>query len=175
MVSNVDVPIDAEGWSWVDILWDNTCEDPQPLKAPIKPIKELTAQEKRVSLLYPGKEMPTFLHYCQFYRIMEYGFQKRRYGMKHFQCDQPLLKEPPTDIGTERMKVRLDDGKDGKREEKKLKPLPARRNAFMICAITKIVNAAVLDAREVMCNGEGEGKGQEINTHKTVNLAVDWP
>jgi hypothetical protein len=51
MVSNIDMS--DEGWKWIDVLEDNVC---QP-----------SVQGK----YYPGKPMPTFLHYCQFFRVGE--------------------------------------------------------------------------------------------------------
>lgn len=45
-----------------------------------------------------GIPLPTFIHYCQFYRAGELGFQKRRVSKKIFSCDTPILLEPPVDL-----------------------------------------------------------------------------
>ena len=46
-----------------------------------------------------GKNFPTVLHFCQFYRAGEYGFQKRRIKKQMFECDHPMMAELPRDIG----------------------------------------------------------------------------
>ena len=70
--------------------------------------------------------MPTLVHYCQFFRIGELGFHKRRVEESILGCDFPLMVEPPLDIGTLRYKNR-----DG--EIVKLSAEQSRRNAFALC------------------------------------------
>ncbi len=79
MVSNVHA--EDEGWPWIDQLGDNVCA---------KPID---------GVLYPTNVMPSVLHYCQFYRAGEMGFQKRRIKKELFSCDQPMMLELPADLG----------------------------------------------------------------------------
>jgi hypothetical protein len=55
--------------------------------------------EDERSWFYPDKKMPTFLHYCQFFRAGEIGFQKRRVRKELFECHKPMLLELPTDQG----------------------------------------------------------------------------
>lgn len=80
MVSNVHA--DDEGWKWIDALGDNVCEDPVD------------------GVYYPGHNMPAVLHFCQFYRAAEIGFQKRRIKKELFNCDSPMMLELPKDLGT---------------------------------------------------------------------------
>lgn len=86
MVSNIDM--DEEGWSYIDALKDEVCEYPVD------------------GIYYPGKPLPNILHYCQFYRSGEFGFQKRRLRKTIFDCDKPLLAAIPTDQGLVRYKNR---------------------------------------------------------------------
>lgn len=89
MVSNVDA--NDEGWKWVDQLGDNVCQPPVDGE------------------FYPGQVFPSVLHYCQFYRAGEIGFQKRRIKKEIFSCDQPMMKELPTDLGKVNYKNRDGD------------------------------------------------------------------
>jgi hypothetical protein len=50
------------------------------------------------AMYYPSAPLPSFFHYCQFFRVGELGFQKRRLRKSMFECNQPLLAEPPTDL-----------------------------------------------------------------------------
>lgn len=79
MVSNVHA--DDEGWRWIDALGDDVCADPVE------------------GLFYPTYNMPAVLHFCQFYRAGEIGFQKRRIKKQIFDCDQPMMMDLPRDLG----------------------------------------------------------------------------
>ena len=99
MVSNVDDD-DGEGWKWVDNLKDDVCIPPKIGGEPtaIKEIPRIT--------YYEGKPVPNVVHFCQFFRIGEYGFHKKRIQPAIFNCDFPLLVEPPLDVGKLRYKNR---------------------------------------------------------------------
>lgn len=140
MVSNTDA--DDEGWAHIDALGDDVCQPPD-----------------ENGIFYPGKLMPTVLHYCQFFRIGEIGFQKRRIKKTIFNCDEPLLVELPLNSGTVRYKNR-----DG--EIIKYGPKQGRRNAFMLCAIHRSINSMLMYYKTRMCPGTGSA----INTNKTINL-----
>jgi hypothetical protein len=86
MVSNVDM--DEEGWKYIDALEDDVCEEPVN------------------GVFYPGKPLPTVLHFCQFYRSAEIGFQKRRMRKAILECDKPLLTALPKSQGKNRYKNR---------------------------------------------------------------------
>ena len=86
MVSNIDM--DEEGWKYIDVFGDNVCEEPLD------------------GIFYPQYVLPTVLHYCQFYRSGEFGFQKRRIRKSLFDCDQPMMAHLPKDLGKNRYKNR---------------------------------------------------------------------
>ena len=90
MVSNTEVA-PGEGWPWVDSLQD-VCQGPNDK-----------------GIYFPGQPLPTFMHYCQFFRVGELGFQKRRIPKKVFSCESPMMVEPPNDLGS--LDYRIKDGK----------------------------------------------------------------
>jgi len=79
------------GWKWIDALETNVCQPPVN------------------NIFYPNKILPNVLHFCQFFRVGEYGFQKRRIKTNFFDCDQPLMTQLPIELGTMTYKNR--DGK----------------------------------------------------------------
>jgi hypothetical protein len=87
MISNTDMG-SGEAWEWVDVLKDDVCQPPVD------------------GIYYPGKPLPTFAHLCQFFRAGELGFQKRRIRKVIFNCDHPLMIDPPLDLGKIRYKNR---------------------------------------------------------------------
>lgn len=79
MVSNIDAG--GEGWPHVDAL-EHVCLPPNA-----------------DGIYYPGRLMPTVVHFCQSYRIGDLGFMKRRVPHNIFNCDSPMLVDPPVNIG----------------------------------------------------------------------------
>ena len=138
MVSNI--AMSDEGWKWIDALGDDVCEEPIDNE------------------FYKGKPLPTFLHYCQFFRVGEIGFQKRRLH-NMFTCEHPLMMELPKDLGKTNYKNR-----DGERIT--LSGRDSRRGAFMLCTIHRAINAAAVDYKKKMCNDV-----DNVNYEKIHNLA----
>jgi hypothetical protein len=81
MISNTNM--DEEGWKWIDALGEDVC---------LKPDSK--------GVYYSGKILPPVLHYCQFFRVGELGFQKRRIRKEIFACDKPMMVDPPVTLGT---------------------------------------------------------------------------
>ena len=146
MVSNTQA--DDEGWKWVDKLNDKVCE----------PLIDTTNNNK---LFYPSyKAFPTVLHYCQFFRAGEIGFQKRRLTrLKPFSCESPMMLVLPNDLGKVTYKNR-----DG--EIIKLGPIQAKRNAFMLCTIHSALNAAMVDYKTRMCDENYDS----VNYNRSINV-----
>ena len=69
----------GEGWQWVDALSD-VCTPPVN------------------GVYFPDKPLPTFLHYCQFFRAAEIGFHKRRVYKDIFSCERPMLMDLPRNL-----------------------------------------------------------------------------
>lgn len=84
-VSNVDSF--GEGWKWVDEL-DNVCEPPKD------------------GIFHPGKPLPTVVHFCQGYRVGEYGFGKRGLRKDIFTCEAPMMADPPADLAESLYSIR---------------------------------------------------------------------
>lgn len=140
MVSNIDV--DEEGWKHIDVLQDDVCQAP----------------DADTGLFYPSQNaFPTVLHHCQFYRIGEFGFQKRRLRKQMFECNAPLMAQPPRNISEVRYKNR-----DG--EIVKLGVRGSRRGTFMLCTIHYAINAMLRYYKEKMCAPD------KMNLTPSVNL-----
>lgn len=139
MVSNVHAG--GEGWPLVDKLED-PCVPPD-----------------ETGIFYPGQPLPSVVHYCQGYRAGEIGIMKHRIPKQTFTCGQPLLLEPPVELGFTDYHM-----KDGKRES--VSPMLIKRNAFVICTLHRAINAAALDYKRRMC----DAKGIPANYEKMVNV-----
>ncbi len=75
MVSNTGAG--DEGWKWIDALGDNVCDPPID------------------GIFFPDVPLPTFLHYCQTFRVSDIGFWKREVDHKVFSCEGKMFLEPP--------------------------------------------------------------------------------
>jgi len=137
MVSNTEAG--GEGWQLVDSLED-------PCALPVD------------GIFFPDKPLPTFLHYCQFFRVGEWAWGKRRMDKEIFSCDRPILADLPKDLGSYDFII----NKKGQKEHQS--PRQTKRNAFMICTAYRAMNAALLDFKTRVC-------GPEANVQKTINIA----
>ncbi|CAE7489782.1 unnamed protein product, partial [Symbiodinium microadriaticum] len=152
MVSNVDMD-QGEGWQWVDALGDDTCVAPNA-----------------EGIFYPDRPMPTFVHYCQFFRAAEWGFHKRRVYGDIFSCHRPMLLDPHLPHGDRApadRRITMVDFKDRDGEIVKMSRKQVRRSAFVLCVIHTAMNAALLDYKSRMCTNSSS-----INYEKTVNVAL---
>jgi len=94
MVSNTHVDRE-EGWPWIDSLGSDVCQPPDT-----------------DGIYFAGKPLPIFLHYCQFFRAANAGFQKRRIRKPIFDCDKPIMMELPLDLGKAKYKNRDGEVRD---------------------------------------------------------------
>lgn len=140
MVSNIYMNDEDEAWPLVDALPD-VCQEP-------------TADGK----YYPGRPVPTLVHFCQTYRSGHMGWAKRRPQLLNiFTCESPLLLEPTKDLGT--LDYKVVNG-----VTKKIGAKSAKRNAFVICTTHRTVNAAVTYYKQHMCDSK------TANFSKTIKL-----
>ena len=140
MVSNTE--ISGEGWKWVDQLADQ-CQPPAASNGKY----------------FPNKPLPTFLHYCQFFRAGELGFQKRRVYKDIFSCEQSMLLEPQKNLSFLDFKNR--DGEYIKVPKKTIK-----RHSFALCVLHRSLNAALTTYKNKKC------KAGKANFNKTINVVL---
>ena len=89
----------GEGWQWVDKL-ENVC------MPPVYSSRSSDAQGERF-VYYPGHELPTFLHYCQSFKVNAMSFYKRHLRTEIFNfsssdspgCTQKLFEIPLPSVG----------------------------------------------------------------------------
>mmetsp|Transcript_26265 Transcript_26265/g.54865 ORF Transcript_26265/g.54865 Transcript_26265/m.54865 type:complete len:344 (+) Transcript_26265:48-1079(+) len=104
--------------------------------------------------------LPTVLHYCQNYGVGDVLFSKYLIPSDIFTCQKPLLIEPGDDVMSPDNAYKPKLG--GQKLE--LKPNMHKRNAFVTCAITSIVNEASLFFKLHNCDEA------EANKERTLNL-----
>lgn len=78
MVSNSDAGGD-EGWEHILAL-DDACAPPEE------------------GVFFPGKPLPTVMHYCQTYKLGDFGFAKRRIQKSIFTCEHGMLLDPASEL-----------------------------------------------------------------------------
>jgi len=134
----------AEGWPLIDVLSkDQVCEF-----AGNNPSHEV----------HP---LPNVVHLCQRYMLGDnWFFGKRRMPADVYQCETPLLEEPPSNVATLYNYKFPPMGK-----KTPLNDVMVVREAFMVCYLHYIVNEASLFYRKNSCDPS------TINTEKTRNMA----
>lgn len=128
MVSNTGSG--GEGWPMVDKLpHENLCE-----------IAKKPNHEK--------DPVPSVIHLCQRYAVGEWFFSKRKMVKTFFECDSPLLEEPPSNIVLESDYQQFPKG-----ARKDLDSKHSQREGFMVCGIIGALNAASRFFKAHHCNG----------------------
>jgi hypothetical protein len=118
-------------------------------------------------IFFPGRPLPTFVHYCQFYRAAKIGFQKRRVFNDIFSCggDRGLFVDLPAGLA-------LVDHKE--RERGEIVPQTrkqVRRSTFMLSVVHTAFNTALLDYKRRVCPGGDNYSNTGLNFKKVINLA----
>lgn len=130
MVSNAEA--DDEGWLFVDSL-DDVCEPPND-----------------EGIFFPGRPLPTLMHYCQGYTVDNAHFQKRAHpDNSMFQCDSGFeFKYVPVHTKNASYNEPIDQNLPRKERNARKR---YRRGAFAACIIHRAINAAVQDFRNKKC------------------------
>lgn len=121
-----------------------------------KLVKELHADEVCAFAREPDhrtRPVPSTIHYCQHYAVDKFFWGKRRMPHDIFTCEHPLLAEPPLDLGSGKYLSAKEPGRVSK--EKKISADTAKMQAFMICALTKATNDAMLYFKDHHCREGG--------------------
>lgn len=92
--------------------------------------------------------LPSVIHYCQRYGVDKYFWGKRKMNHDIFTCEHSLLIEPPWDLGTDKYSS----------VSPKVKSADSKLTAFMVCALTKATNDAMMYFKEGHCDGGGNMK-----------------
>jgi hypothetical protein len=103
------------------------------------------------------QSVPSVIHFCQRYALGTWFFSKRKMTTNFFECDSPLMEEPPDNL-VEKTDFAIPFG--GNRKE--LSPVMAKREGFTVCAIIAALNEASLFYKKHHCDNG--------NTEKTLNL-----
>lgn len=137
MISNVGTG--GEGWPMVDALpTENLCEIAK------KPNHE-------------EHPVPSVIHFCQRYTVGDWFFSKRKMKKNFFQCDSPLLEEPPSNVIAESDFQRPPGG-----NRRDLEPERAQREGFMVCGIIGALNDASRFFKVHHCDGGNMGDRKSV-------------
>ena len=123
---------DGEGWALIDQMpADQVCQ---------------IAREAD----YKTHPLPHVVHLCQRYSVgKEWFFGKRRIPHDVFECPNPLFEEPPDDIALKYDFKWPPNAKD----KTDLTPEMVKREAFMICHLTRTINEAAEYYKRSACRG----------------------
>lgn len=123
MISEPTIPL--EGWQHLEGLTPNQ-----------------TCGREHVSRL------PTIIHYCQYYSVGLYAFQKYYMQENFLSCEAPLLRNPPKNLAERYNVRRLLNGSIVPFDDRQ----QAMRFTFMLCTVTEALNEAVTHFKQNHCN-----------------------
>merc|ERR1712032_295327 len=182
MVSNTLVSASGEAWSFVDSLSDTYVCDENVNDAPHDNITYAMLDSNEtgedISVLKSAniiniRPRPGLIHLCQRYILGRSFYSKRKIPTDIFSCSQSLLKSPPINLSS------LYDYRipPGNTEEKQMIKNPqVKREAYMICYLTKVTNDAALFYKYRHCNVLNDmsekslAEKKEVNRNRTLDL-----
>lgn len=99
--------------------------------------------------------VPSVIHYCQRYAVDKYFWSKRKIPHEIFTCEHPLMVEPPLDLGSGKYLNVVPNGKPDS-QKKEITAEKEKMDAFMVCALTKATNDAMITFKKnAACNDGG--------------------
>lgn len=104
------------------------------------------------------ENLPLVFHYCQRFGLGEFFFNKHIFNNNFFDCEEPLIREPPTNVALLYNFSHYGDGSNHTWEGKDYKYV--KRNAFMLCSMTAGLNDAATFYKKNHC-------GDDANYEKT--------
>ena len=93
-------------------------------------------------------DVPNVLHYCQRYGMGNYFFGKRKLPKDFLSCESPMLAEPPKDVLQKYTYANFPPN-----NRKEWTPINAKRNAFAVCYMIKVLNEAAVHYKTHHCQG----------------------
>lgn len=146
----------STGWQWVDALGE-----------------EVAAPPDQHGVFFPGRPLPTFAHYCQFYRAAKIGFHKRRVHKDVFSCESGLFVDLPKGLALADHKEREGGERIPQTQQQ------VRRSTFMLSVLHSAFNAALLHFKATMCSGgaqnrsgsSSKSRSSNANFERNINLA----
>ena len=98
--------------------------------------------------------LPSVIHYCYWqYAVEKYFFSKRKVPHELFSCHAPLLIEPADDVGSGNYQYVITEGKNPQKQI--ISSEMEKRNGFILCAVTKAINEAMLYFKDRHCDDGG--------------------
>jgi len=107
--------------------------------------------------------VPSVIHYCQTFGIGYWAFSKYPMAKDFFECESPLVEEPPENVVLENDFKVLMGG-----ERKELNREMSQREGFMVCGVLGALNDASRFFKVHHCGDKG-------NMAMTLNLNPSKP
>mmetsp|Transcript_5179 Transcript_5179/g.8521 ORF Transcript_5179/g.8521 Transcript_5179/m.8521 type:complete len:511 (-) Transcript_5179:53-1585(-) len=124
----------------------------------------------------PTNNLPFVMHYCQRYALGRWFFSKYKLREDYFQCDAPLMAEPPKNVGEIFDWYMFPNGIEWKDYS------PTRKNHFivlhgwMLCVVVYSLNEVAIELKKKHCNASANfEKTWHFHTDENFQAVLDDP
>ena len=100
----------------------------------------------------PVDKLPLVMHYCQRYALGRWFFSKYKLREDFFDCDTPLLREPPTNVGTIYDWYIFPNGVEMKDYHKPDQHHNIVKNGWMLCVVLFSLNEVAIQIKTKHCD-----------------------
>lgn len=121
------------------------------------------------------QKLPYVLHYCQRYALGRYFFSKYKLNEEFFECDAPLMKEPPLNVGDVYDWFIFPNGVETSDMSSPSKHMDIVRNGWMMCSLIYGLNDAATKVKTKHCDHPNLEKTWHFHTEENFQQALDDP
>lgn len=122
--------------------------------------KENVTRQNACLAPIPTRELPFVMHFCQRYAVGRWFFSKYKLREDFFDCEAPLMKEPPLNVGEIYDWYIFPNGWEVKDHSRTDKQHFIIKNAWMLCIVIFTLNEVAIDLKKKHC-------GANANFEKT--------
>jgi len=109
------------------------------------------------------QKIPNFLHFCQTYHVGDWYWNKWHIPKDYLTCESPILATPPHNLGKDYADYQLELGNRNIRNH--INSYHQAQNAFMLCAMTSVLQEAALYYKKQSCNTSNVNLEQSLNIY----------
>jgi hypothetical protein len=121
------------------------------------------------------QQLPYVLHYCQRYALGRYFFSKYKLNEAFFECDAPLMKEPPLNVGDIYDWYIFPNGIETADLSNPSRHSSIVRNGWMMCSLIFGLNDVATSVKQKHCENPNLSKTWHFHEEEKFQHMVDDP
>jgi hypothetical protein len=111
------------------------------------------------------QKLPNFLHFCQTYHVGDWFWNKWHVPKDYLTCESPIFATPPNNLGSS-VYANYQQELGNRRKRNPINSYNQAQNAFMICAMSSVLQEAALYFKNHSCNATNANLDLSLNLYE---------